>query len=287
MINYKEVVVISGKGGTGKTTIVGSLASLAEEKVLTDCDVDAADLHLLLQPEVKEENEFYGGEKASIDKKMCSECGLCEEMCRFGAIDNFQVDSIFCEGCRLCFNLCPEEAVSMEAEFSGHWYVSQTRYGPLVHAKLGIAAENSGKLVSRVRSKAHEIARETRARYIITDGPPGIGCPVIASMTGADLVLIVTEPTLSGFHDLERVVDAARHFNVCPLVCINKYDLHPGRSQEIEDYCKDKRIKLGGKVSFDRDVIGSIVHGLPLVEYSDGKASGEIKKIWQEILTWL
>ncbi|UNC93285.1 ATP-binding protein [Candidatus Contubernalis alkaliaceticus] len=286
-MSYKEIVVISGKGGTGKTTIVGSLASLFQEIVLTDCDVDAADLHLLLHPEIKEKNDFYGGEKASIDRNKCRECGLCEEMCRFGAIDNFQIDSIFCEGCRFCYHLCPEESISMIEEFSGHWYVSQTKYGPFVHAKLGIAAENSGKLVSRVRARAREIVRETNVKYIITDGPPGIGCPVIASMTGADLVLIVTEPTISGFHDLERVVDTARHFNVIPLVCINKYDLHPGKAQEIEDYCKDKGIKLGGKVSFDRDVIGSIVKGMPLVEYSDGKASGEIKKLWQEILKCL
>lgn len=283
-MNYKEIVVISGKGGTGKTTIVGSLASLAEEKVLTDCDVDAADLHLLLQPETREENDFYGGEIAVIHHDRCTECGLCQVMCRFGAIDNCSVNPIFCEGCRLCYHLCPEEAVFMEPEFSGRWYVSETRFGPLVHARLGIAAENSGKLVSRVRSKAHEIARETGSKYILTDGPPGIGCPVIASMTGADLALIVTEPSISGFHDLERVVEAARHFNVCPLVCINKYDLHPGSAGEIENYCKDKGINLTQKISFDRDVAASIVSGLPLVEYSQGKASQEIKKIWQQIL---
>ncbi len=283
-MSYKEVVVISGKGGTGKTTIVGSIASLAANKLLTDCDVDAADLHLLLDPELKEKNEFYGGKKAYIDRSKCNECGLCEEMCRFGAIKEFEVQEVFCEGCHFCYHLCPEDAVTMEDQLSGHWFISDTRYGTLIHAELGIAAENSGKLVALIRRKAWEIAREREAEYIITDGPPGIGCPVIASLTGADAALIVTEPTISGFHDLERVIKTANHFNVLPLVCINRHDLHLGKTREIEDYCSRNGIRVGGKISFDREVVASIVEGLPLVEYSKGKASQEIKELWQEVL---
>lgn len=286
-MSYKEVVVISGKGGTGKTTITGSIASLASNKILTDCDVDAADLHLLLNPVVKEKNDFYGSKYASIDRSKCIECGLCEAMCRFGAINEFEVQEMFCEGCHFCYHLCPEDAVIMKDKLSGHWFISENRYGTLIHAELGIGAENSGKLVASIRRKAWEIARKTDADYIITDGPPGIGCPVIASLTGADLALIVTEPTVSGFHDLERVLKIANHFKVIPLVCINKHDLHPGKSLEIEDYCSKNGIRVGGKISFDREVVASVVERLPLVDYSKGKASQEVKDLWQEVLNCL
>ncbi|GAH59822.1 unnamed protein product, partial [marine sediment metagenome] len=214
----KEVVVLSGKGGTGKTSIAASFAALAQSKVLVDCDVDAADLHLLLEPQIKEENEFWSGQVASIDKERCTECGLCQEVCRFGAIKDYVVDEISCEGCELCSQICPVDAITMRPCMAGHWFISDTRYGALVHARLGIAEENSGKLVTLVRNNARLIAKKGELDYIISDGPPGIGCPVIASLSGANLALLVTEPTLSGIHDLERVIGVCRHFGIPALI---------------------------------------------------------------------
>ncbi len=208
----EELVVLSGKGGTGKTSIVGSFAALAKHKVLVDCDVGAADLHLLLQPIMREKHEFWSGQTAFIDKQMCTECGLCQDLCRFVAIENFKVDLVSCEGCGFCYHICPEEAVIMQENLSGSWFISDTSFGPLVHARLGIAQENSGKLVALVRKQARQIAEREGAGYIISDGPPGIGCPVISSLSGANLALLVTEPTLSGIHDLERVL------GICTLV---------------------------------------------------------------------
>ncbi len=280
----KEIVVISGKGGTGKTTLVGSFAHLASQKVMVDCDVDASDLHLLLNPRVREEHEFYGGSIASIDKEKCSECGFCESMCRFEGIKDFQVNSLNCEGCHFCYHLCPEGAIEMKEEMAAKWYLSETRHGPLIHGRMGIGAENSGKLVAALRRKSWELAREEGARYIISDGPPGIGCPVIASITGADLALIITEPSLSGLHDLERIADTSKHFRVPLLACINKYDLHEGKSQEVEDFCGKKDIKVAARIGFDPGVSASLVEGVPLTEYSQGRASREVKSLWQEIL---
>ncbi len=278
-----EIVVLSGKGGTGKTSIVGSLAALAKGKVLADCDVDAADLHLLLKPKVKQENEFWSGQVAQIDEEKCTECGLCQELCRFNAIKDYKVDPIACEGCGFCSHICPEEAITMPENMSGHWFVSDTRYGPLVHARLGIAQENSGKLVAQVRQEARRIAEEKGLDYIISDGPPGIGCPVISSLSGASLALMVTEPTLSGIHDLERVLGVSRHFGVPAMVAINKYDLNEENSRRIEDYCKDQGIKLAAKIPFDNAVTEAIVRGLPVVEYSDGAVSREIEGLWEVI----
>ncbi|GAI05092.1 unnamed protein product, partial [marine sediment metagenome] len=218
----KQIVVISGKGGTGKSVIAGSFASLAKNKVMADCDVDAADLHLLLHPTVKETHEFSGGKTAFIDERRCTECGKCQEVCRFEAIDNYVVDPISCEGCGVCFHICPEKAIKMVDDLSGKWFVSETKYGPFVHAKLGIAEENSGKLVTLVRQNAKLIAEKEKRDFVIIDGPPGIGCPVIASLSGVDIALIVTEPTLSGIHDLERIVGVAHHFGIKGVVCINK-----------------------------------------------------------------
>jgi len=210
----KEVVILSGKGGTGKTSIVGSFAAIAKNKVMADCDVDAADLHLLLAPSVKEEKEFRSGQVAVIDEEKCTQCGLCQDVCRFDAITDFEVDPISCEGCGFCSHICPVEAISMKESLSGFWFTSNTKYGPLVHARLGIAQENSGKLVALVRQRAKEIAESDGLDYIISDGPPGIGCPVISSLSGANLALLVTEPTLSGIHDLERVLGVCHHFGI-------------------------------------------------------------------------
>jgi len=279
----KEVVVLSGKGGTGKTSIVASFATLAQSKVLADCDVDAADLYLLLNPEVKEENEFWSGQVAFIDKESCTECGLCQDLCRFGAIKDYVVDEVSCEGCGLCSKVCPVDAITMQDSLAGHWFISNTKYGYLSHARLGIAQENSGKLVALVRQNAKLIAEKESLDYIITDGPPGIGCPVISSLSGASLALLVTEPTLSGIHDLERVIGVCCHFSIPALVCINKYDLNEENSSHIENYCCKEGIEVASKIPFDNVVTEAIVHGLPVVEYSEGKITQEIGSLWQHL----
>lgn len=276
----KEVVVLSGKGGTGKTSIVGSLAALAEDKVLADCDVDAADLHLLLSPSERMRNEFWSGQVAHIDEDKCTECGLCQELCRFNAIKDFRVDAVSCEGCGFCSHVCPVEAITMSETMAGYWFVSDTRYGPLVHARLGIAQENSGKLVAVVRQQAKQIAEEQGLDYIISDGPPGIGCPVISSLSGAGLALLVTEPSLSGIHDLERVLGVCRHFGVSAMVCINKYDLNEENTRQIEAQCLSQGVEVAGRIPFDNVVTESIVQGVPVVEYSDGNVTREIERMW-------
>ncbi len=279
----KEIVVISGKGGTGKTTIVGSFAALAKDKVLADCDVDAADLHLLLSPSLEREEEFWSGQVAEIDKEKCTECGLCEDLCRFHAIKDFTVDHLACEGCTFCCNVCPEDAITMRPCLAGKWFISDTRYGPLVHARLGIAEENSGKLVTLVRQNAKTVGQERGLRYTITDGPPGIGCPVIASLSGANLALIVTEPTLSGMHDLERVMGVCRHFGVPAVVCVNKYDINEDNTRRIEDYCSSQGVEVVSRIPMDNVVTEALVHGLPVVEYAKNGVAREIEKLWERI----
>jgi MinD superfamily P-loop ATPase len=279
----KEVVILSGKGGTGKTSIVGSFAALAQSKVLADCDVDAADLHLLLSPSIKEENEFWSGQVALIDEEKCTQCGLCQDVCRFDAIDDFKVDPISCEGCGFCLHICPVEAITMKESLSGHWFISDTKYGHLVHARLGIAQENSGKLVALVRQQAKQIAERDGLDYIISDGPPGIGCPVISSLSGAKMALLVTEPTLSGIHDLERVLGVCHHFGIPALICINKYDLNEDNTRQIKNYCLNQGVELAAQIPFDNTVTEAIVRGLPVVEYSQGKVTQEIESLWQRI----
>ncbi|MBW1914630.1 MAG: ATP-binding protein [Deltaproteobacteria bacterium] len=211
----KELVIISGKGGTGKTSMVSAIASLAQNKVLCDADVDAADLHLIMSPKVIKSEPFKGGCEAAIDKGKCTECGLCRKLCRYGAIrEDFTVDSIECEGCGVCFYFCPEKAISFDQKTCGEWFISDTRHGPMVHARLGIAEENSGKLVTIVRKESKKLAEEKGMGLIITDGAPGVGCPVIASIGGANAVLIVTEPTVSGVHDMTRVAELASFFKI-------------------------------------------------------------------------
>jgi MinD superfamily P-loop ATPase len=279
----KEVVVLSGKGGTGKTSIVGSFAAIAKSKVLADCDVDAADLHLLLQPTLREEHEFWSGEVAVIDEEKCTQCGLCQELCRFKAIDDFRVDAVLCEGCGFCSHTCPSEAITMKENLSGHWSISDTRYGTLVHARLRIAQENSGKLVATVRKQAKEMAEKLGLDYIITDGPPGIGCPVISSLSGASLALLVTEPTLSGIHDLERVFGVCRHFDVPALVCINKHDINEDNTRQIESYCLDQGIEVAARIPFDNIVTEAMIHNMPVVEYSHNGVSRQIEALWEKV----
>jgi MinD superfamily P-loop ATPase len=279
----KEVVVLSGKGGTGKTSLVGSFAALAENKVLADCDVDAADLHLLLQPAVREEHEFWSGQTALINADKCTGCGLCQEMCRFKAITDFRVDALSCEGCGFCSHICPVQAITMKENLAGQWFISGTGYGDLVHARLGIAQENSGKLVALVREQARELAEKQQVECIISDGPPGIGCPVISSLSGASLALLVTEPTLSGIHDLERVLDVCRHFQVPALVCINKYNINEDNTRRIEKYCRAQGADVVAKIPYDNVFTEAMVHGQPVVDYADGKVSQMIKSLWQNV----
>jgi len=280
-----EITVISGKGGTGKTSIAGSFAALAAGRaVFADCDVDAANLHLLMSPEAREEHEFSASRKARIDAGECSRCGVCVDACRFDAIQDFRVDSLSCEGCGLCYHLCPERAVSMDEVVSGHWFISDTPYGTLVHARLGVAEENSGKLVTLVRKKAKEIANAEGRGWVITDGPPGIGCPVIASLAGASVALLVTEPTLSGMHDLERVLQVARHFDVPALVCINAFDLDVDNSRSIEERCRSDGVEVAGRIPLDRTVTDAMVAGCPVVEYDrNAPASRAILTLWERV----
>jgi len=279
----KELVILSGKGGTGKTSIVGSFAAIARSKVLVDCDVDAADLNLLLSPSIQEENEFWSGRVAFIDRQKCNECGLCQEQCRFDAIKKSTVDPVACEGCDFCFHICPVEAITMKDCLAGHWFISNSYYGPLVHARLGVAQDNSGKLVALVRKQAREIAGKEGFDYIISDGPPGIGCPVISSLSGADLALLVTEPTLSGIHDLERVLGVCQHFSIPAMVCINKYDLNMDNTRQIENYCLNQGVQVAARIPFDNVVTEALVRGIPVVEYSQGKVSQQIKSLWQTL----
>ena len=284
----KQLVIISGKGGTGKTIISAAIATLAQNKVMADCDVDAANLYLLLQPEIQETQSFTGGEKALIDDEKCTQCRECVDVCRFDAISEKEdeeifIDPISCEGCGVCSYVCPADAIRMEKALSGEWYVSKTKYGPFVHARLGIGEENSGKLVSEVRKKAKEIAEENSLDFVIIDGPPGIGCPVISSLSGTDLALVVTEPTLPGIHDMERVVQMASHFKTRTACCINKYDINLENSAQIESWCQKNSIPLLGKIPFDEEVTESMVQGIPLTEYTNNSASREIINMWRKL----
>ncbi len=280
----KQIAILSGKGGTGKTTIAASFAALAMgESVLADCDVDAPDLHLILKPELKEKMEFIGSKTAHIDADKCICCGVCEDACRFDAIEDCKVDPIMCEGCGVCVYVCPEDAVKLEDNLSGYAFISDTRFGVLSHAELGIAEEASGKLVTLVRNNALEIAEREGKELIIIDGSPGIGCPVIASLTGVDLLLIITEPTVSGLHDLERVLDLAKHFNVEATVCINKYDINYEMTDEISRFCEERGVDVVGKIPFDPLVTEAMVEAMAIVEFKDSEVSNEIKRIWERI----
>lgn len=279
----KQILVISGKGGTGKTVVTGSLAVLANNALMVDCDVDAADLHLLLHPSIKERHDFRSGHTALIDPSLCRKCGKCLTACRFQAIKrDLIVEPFSCEGCGLCSRVCPHGAIRMQENISGEWFISDTQYGPFVHAKLGIAEENSGKLVAKIRQLAKELAQKQFRDYVIIDGPPGIGCPVIASLTGVDRAVIVTEPSLSGLHDARRVLGVAQHFGVLTKFVINKYDLNKDMTEKIETFCQENNIPVIGKIPFDKAVVESLVEGKTVVE-RHSCAAGEIRKIWENL----
>ena len=290
----KEIVIISGKGGTGKTSIVASFTALAAKCVVADADVDAADLHLVLDPTIVHREDFSGGSRARIIPAQCTACGECADICRFDAITcdgpgngssdhTYRIDPIACEGCGVCAYFCADQAIEFAPAVNGQLFVSETRHGPMVHAKLGVAEENSGKLVSLVRTRAKAIAQERGIGLVLIDGSPGIGCPVISSITGADHVLVVTEPTLSGLHDLERVSDLTRHFGIDTQVCVNKWDLNKNLTLEIETKARQRSLNVAGKVRYDHVITQAQIDKKSVVEYSRGGAAADIRQLWMNV----
>jgi len=286
-----ELVIISGKGGTGKTSVTASFAALAERPVICDCDVDAADLHLVLAPKIIEEHEFLSGHEAVIRQNDCIGCRICQDVCRFDAVNTkqaadgnilFSIDPVSCEGCGVCVHFCPEKAIDFPERMCGKWFVSETRCGPMVHARLGVAAENSGKLVSTVRREARQLAEGKKYNLIIVDGPPGIGCPVIASLTGASRVLVVTEPTVSGEHDLERVLSLAKHFQIPAVVCVNKWDINPEMTERIEKKAIEAGALIAGRIRYDSNVTQAQIQQKAVVEI-EAPSAGDIIKIWDNL----
>lgn len=292
----KQLVILSGKGGTGKTSITAALAHLAYADTLrvafADADVDAANLELVLSPNVLEEHNFMGGKIAKIDPEKCRGCGICKPICRFDAIRHkgrkYQVDPVACDGCSACVYQCPTNAISMELQLAGQWFKSESRYGPLFHAALHPAQENSGKLVTMVKQQARLLAMDLNYSLIIVDGPPGIGCPVISTVSGADMALIVTEPTLAGVHDMERALEMTHHFNVPAVVCINKFDVYLDGAIQIEDYCHKHNYELVGRIPYDSSVTEAMINGEPVTTFRpESPASKEISTLWQNILRLL
>jgi MinD superfamily P-loop ATPase len=288
----KQLVILSGKGGTGKTTVAAALAHLASQElsiVLADADVDAANLELVLDPTKQEVQDFTGGKLAVIDPEKCTACGTCHKVCRFEAIipgsgpDPYRVDSLACEGCAACFYQCPEEAIRMEEQRDGQWFRSDTRFGPLFHAHLFAGQENSGKLVTLVKQQARLLAQDTGAALVVVDGPPGIGCPVISASTGMDLALHVVEPTISGVHDLERIMATTDHFGVPSLVLINKADLNPARADEITAFCAGRGVNVVGRIPYDTVVTEAMVRGLPVTDYTDGLVTEALMEVWERV----
>ncbi len=291
----KELVVISGKGGTGKTTLVASFAHLARGAVVADCDVDAADLHLILRPRIQHREDFLGGSKAQIDPSRCGGCGVCLQRCRFEAVaivessdgatfPTYRIDPLLCEGCGVCVDHCPRQAIGLQPTTSGQWFVSQTRFGPLVHARLGIAAENSGKLVTQLRRTARQLAIERHLDLILCDGSPGIGCPVIASLSGADLALFVVEPTISGLHDLRRVAALAEQLQVPGMLVVNKADLNREWTDRLEQWAERHRLPLAGRIPYDPAVTGAQVALQTVVEAGAGPPAHALRVVWNVVL---
>ena len=294
----KQIVILSGKGGTGKTSVTAAFAHLASQSqhpvraVLVDADVDASNLELVLQPRQMEKHSFTGGAVAEIDPELCEGCGTCAEVCRFDAVitpdqsgnSTYQIDPIACEGCASCVYQCPTKAIEMIPQKAGHWYRSETPFGPLFHALLIPGQENSGKLVTLVKQRARLHSMEDNYPLQIVDGPPGIGCPVISAISGADLALIVTEPTVSGIHDLERILETTQHFKVASQVCINKADLFPESAEQIEAFCEARSIPVVDRIPFDEAVTEAMVNGFPVTQYRpDAPASRAVERIWESV----
>jgi MinD superfamily P-loop ATPase len=285
----KELVVISGKGGTGKTSLMSAFASMAENAVFCDADVDAPDLHLILDPSIKTRQPFQSGNTASIREDACTGCGLCLDLCRWNAIsEDFRIDPLDCEGCGVCVWFCPEKAIDFPPNTCGEWFRSDTRFGPMVHARLAPAEENSGKLVSLVRQEARGVAESQGRDLIVTDGPPGVGCPVIASLGGASAALVVAEPTVSGVHDLDRVSELGAFFRVPVLVCVNKADLNPETAESIRRTAEQKGHGFLGTVPFHQDFTRAMVRKQSIMEYApEGEAAASVRRIWTAALEWL
>jgi MinD superfamily P-loop ATPase len=286
-----EIAIISGKGGTGKSSISAAFATLSERVVLADCDVDAANMFVLFHPEKEEEQVYVSGQKAILDEALCSQCGLCVDACRFDAIDwqqgRVKINELLCDGCWLCAHICPEAAIAMENSDQSRLYAGAFRNGEMVYGRLAPGEENSGRLVSLVREKAKKLSNEKQLETIILDGPPGIGCPVISTITGTDHVVIVTEPSLSGFNDLKRTYELCMQFRVKVWVIINKYDLNEEVTQFIEDYCNRMNITLAGKLPFDRSVVDAMVQCMSIVEYQPQSIiSITIQEIFNSILNF-
>jgi MinD superfamily P-loop ATPase len=281
----KQLTILSGKGGTGKTTLTASFAVLAKNAIIADCDVDAPDLHMLLHPEVVETQEFTGSKVAVIDKTKCLNWGICRRKCRFDAItEKFTVDPISCEGCGVCTVVCPSNAATLIERKSGYAYISKTKYGFMTHALLNPSEGNSGKLVTLVRQNAKNMAKQENSDLIIIDGPPGIGCPVIASVTDVDAGLVVTEPTMSGIHDLTRALQLLEHFSVTPIVCVNMYDINAENTEKILSFCGENNVEVAGKVPFSPKVTEAMVNGKTVVEYApEEDVSKKIECVWERI----
>jgi len=285
----KEIVIISGKGGTGKTSITASFAVLGQEKVVVaDCDVDAADMHLLMKPDFAQSEEFFSGELAVINQEDCIQCGKCADVCRFDAIpvinNTYVVDELSCEGCGYCARVCPTDAILNIQQNVGHWYVSDIKTGSkMVHAKLAIGADNSGKLVAQVKNEAKKIAEEGNYDYIIVDGSPGVGCPVVSSLSGANYVVLVTEPTVSGIHDLKRVYELVHKFNLKAGCIINKFDLNLDMTEKIKEFLKEEDINHLADIPYSNEFTKAIINGETIVEYDKGELKGIIENTWNKL----
>lgn len=287
MAHIKEMVIVSGKGGTGKTSLAGALSSLFQDKVIADCDVDAANLHLILKPEqTLETKEFTGGKKAKIDPVRCTKCGICREVCRYDAISEvFVIDQFSCEGCGACYFLCPSMAVDFSTRLAGHYYICRiSGNGRFVFAELLPGEDNSGKLVAAVRNDAREEAVKAGAGFILIDGPPGIGCPVISSITGTHLAIVVTEPTPSGIHDLKRIVELTKHFQIKTAVVVNKSDINPSYTEEMKQYCNEHNLVFIGEIPYETSITKAQKEGMTILDFApDCKASSAIKEIHKKI----
>ena len=280
----KELVVLSGKGGTGKTSISAALASIAPSKVLADCDVDAANFHLVAGGTIKQFCNFFSGFRPGVDQSLCSQCGKCSDICRFGAMKNGFIHSeLDCEGCGVCVFNCPSHAISLHEKYSGRWLVSDTRLGLLVHAELGLAVENSGKLVSKVRREANSLAVRNNKPLIITDGPPGIGCPAIATLTGASLALAVVEPSLSSIHDLERLTTLVKHFKLPLAACINKATLNMENRQAIINWCNLQGIEIVGEFPYSDTFYKAVRSGKTIYEMGEDELKSQVVKLWRNV----